>query len=1300
MFVCIITRLARIALLALLSTGPIADVAVAGWLDPLSGAPLVVHYPRESMGALDEVRCTAEDRRGRLLVGADGLFMFDGTAWTRTVFGDGYQVVNSLQGTADGRVIAGGLNELGYFDEMADGRFVYRSLMSFVPPEHREVHIVWGCAEAGRMLVYFCREKILAWDGEKFHVWHFPTATRLFPVPLGDEWWFTHNETGLYRMTDVGPHKQFPTEALPLRAAMWLGRDTRGLLHAGSNGLFVVGKPNEPLWSREAISFLEQEAVTSVHALSQGGYLVATISGLAVISPDGQLERIFREESALPSYFPSAIRIDGKGHAWLHAGQEGLFRFDVSGALSVFPEWDGGPVPAVTDLVVGKDGVLAATQRGIFHLAREGGTRRFDAIAKLSGSYFTLESFGEGLLLGKFARAEFFDGEETKPIFELTATTVTQVFPSRARANRVYIQHNGNISAADRVLGGEWKNETLPKINAFARDFAEDASGNLWIATAQDGLLHYDLTRSEYVRVRVPENALVDGSNTLLASSRDKVFGMIGSLLVRGDPAQPDQAIQVNRLPFLHATQMAANSAGTRLYVIFARQPPAGPRAQGMGVVELDLAGQFIRWTEYDVGGLAGINSPTALALEERGEGNVLWIGGTRGVMRLSADELKKAEAPLALHLSVVANGSPVMPTERPFFAFADHHLVFRLFSPEITRRDERWFQTRLGESGGLWSPASRTDGFEFTRLSEGLHTFAVRALDPAGRMSAETTLTFRILPPWWRSPWAYLAFGLGLAGSVFTFIKVRERRLRQHAEELERTVELRTSELIKANAAKDEFLSSISHEIRNPLNGVVGLAAGIDPQKLDSATRTKFTHLRNCAEHLSGMLEDILDFSKLEAGAMKLNHQVFNLHHLVYSLFSLTSAASTKAGVPLDVGISPSVPQWVEGDPARIRQVLLNFVINALHYAGRGEVLLTVWSRSSTPNLVEITFAVSDDGPGISEEEKGKLFTRFSRGDAAKVNRVAGSGIGLAVCRSLAEQMKGRLWVESEIGKGATFHFAVPLPVAEAPKAVEATAQPSGRWHALVVDDEEYNLVVLMGLLEPLGFRFTQANSVQGALSAARSDAKFDAVFLDFNLPDGSGPELTRTLRSLAGFPAEVPIVATTAFVEPGKHEECLQAGMSYVLTKPLTTEKILAALAHGSDRWKSISPMPVLAAGSGPDPLAALRLLVKRKGSTYAQELDLFWRELETEVADTSSALVAQDSSRASQEAHKLAGRFAFIHAADNEKLVRNFEKAAINGEWLEAGRTWASLTSGLGDLRLRLLGADRAVRGGSDH
>ncbi|MDP2137916.1 MAG: ATP-binding protein [Candidatus Didemnitutus sp.] len=1265
----------------------------------MSGAPLVVHYSRETMGALEQVRCTTEDRKGRLLVGADGLLVFDGTAWTRTAFGDGFQLVNTLQGTADGRVIAGGLNELGYFDEMADGRFVYRSLMSFVPPEHREVNIVWGCAEIGRMLVYFCKEKVLVWDGERFHVWRFPTATRLFPVPMGDEWWFTHNETGLYRMTAAGPQKQFPAEALPPRAAMWLGKDVRGLLLAGSNGLFVAGKPAEPLWSPEAVSFTEREAVSSVHALKGGGYLVTSLTGLGVISPQGELVRVLRAEAGLPAHYWNGLRVDHRGQAWVPAAQEGLFRFDVSGALSVFPDWDGGPVPTVTGLVVGKDGVFAATQRGIFHLARAGRNGRFDAFKKLSGSYLTVELFGDGLLLGMFARAEFFDRGETKPIFELPSTTVNQMAPSRTRANRVYIQHNGNIAVAERGPEGEWKSEALLKLNAFARDFAEDPSGNLWVATAQDGLFHYDLARREYVAVRAPENAVVDDSNTLLAASRDHVFGLLGSLLVRGDQAQPEQAIQVNRLPFLHATQMAANSAGTRLYVIFARQPPAGPRAQGMGVVDLDQTGQFVRWTEYDVGGLAGIDSPTALALEERSEGNVLWIGGTRGVMRLAANELKHAEAPLALQLSVVANGSVVMPNSRPTFAFADHHLAFRLFSPEITRRDERWFQTRLGESGGPWSPASRTDSFEFTRLSEGQHTFAVRALDPAGRVSAETAVTFRILPPWWRSPWAFATYAVGLIGFVLTFVKVRERRLRQHSEKLERTVELRTGELIKANAAKDEFLSSISHEIRNPLNGVVGLAAGIDPQKLDSATRTKFNHLRNCAEHLSGMLEDILDFSKLEAGAMKLNQQVFNLHHLVYSLFSLTSAASAKAGVPLDVAISPSVPQWVEGDPARIRQILLNFVINALHYAGRGEVLLTVWSRSATPERVEITFAVSDDGPGISQEEQGKLFTRFSRGDAAKVNRVAGSGIGLAVCRSLAEQMKGRLWVESEVGSGATFHFAVPLPVAQAPQAVEATAQPSGRWHALVVDDEEYNLVVLMGLLEPLGFRFTQANSMLGALAAARSDAKFDAVFLDFNLPDGSGPELTRTLRSLPGFPAEVPIVATTAFVEPGKHEECLQAGMSYVLTKPLTVEKIIAALTHSSDRWKSVSPIQV-PAGPGPDPLAALRLLVKRKGTTYAEELSLFWRELETEVADTSSALVAQDPAHASQEAHKLAGRFAFIHAAAEEELVRRFEKEAVNGAWPEAGRTWARLTGGLEALRSRLSGADRAARGGSDH
>ncbi|MDP1581124.1 MAG: ATP-binding protein [Candidatus Didemnitutus sp.] len=1263
----------------------------ANWLDEMNGSPLLVHYPLEMIGALDRVRVTSEDHRGRLLVGADGLIVFDGETWRRTPFGEGYQLINAINVADDGRIICGGLNEFGYYEESSAGDFQYRSLVEFLPPEHRDVNVVWGCAEIGGLLVYFCRAKVVAWDGKKIQVWDFPTSARLSSGRFEEGWWFAHRESGLYRMTAAGPEQLCTETALPPRVPMWIGRDERGLLSIGSSGLFVVGRPTEPLWSAAVKEFFEKAPVAAALPLPRGGFLVVTLGGIAIISPAGEMLRVLNEKDGLPCLVAADLRLDRQGQLWIAAENHGLYRFSITGAVTVFNTHSNGSSSVVNDLFVREDGVYAASERGILHVARNNSGGRFKPLPGPIELAHSITEFGGHLAIGRFTRVELLVADDARAIFEQPASSFYQLEPSRLHATRIYTQHNGAITQLELTAEGAWQSEPLFTHTEYAHDFVEDELGQLWIATAKDGLLHLDVERRELTRVALEKTVGAQNANAVLARADRAIFAFLGADFFRAAAGDDRQMIKMAQLPFLHATNAVANRQGTRIYVTFARQPPAGPRGHGFGVVELDPAGQFLRWTEFRVNGFSGIGLPTGIKLEETEHSDIVWIGSTRGIIRLNLNELEQAAPPRALEVTMPREGVVDSNGEMPSFRYADHHVKISVFTPEITRRDVLWFQARLGGPTKKWSPPSRSGNFAFTRLSEGVHHFAVRAIDLGGRTSAEAGLSFRILPPWWRSTQAYVLSGMGVLGLFFLALYWRERRSRQHTEELERTVGERTAELKKANAAKDEFLSSISHEIRNPLNGVVGLTAAIKPEQLDPTVRPQFAQLRHCADHLSGMLEDLLDFSKLEAGALPLRRAALNLPELVHSLVAITSAESAAAGLPVEVAISPSVPVWVWGDPARIRQVLLNFVLNALRYAGRGQVLVTVWARPSGTDAVEVTFAVSDDGPGISLEEQQRLFTRFQRGSAARQSRTSGSGIGLAVCKSLAEKMGGRLWVESEPGHGANFNFAVPLVLAPARQPLDPDATRVVRGHALVVDDEDYNLLVMSGLLEPLGFVVTTAKTGAAALHAADGPQRFAAVFLDFALPDMSGPALARELRQRTEFPPQVPIIATTAFITADKHTECLDAGMSHVLTKPLTAEKLLNGLARSSDRWKSGSPAQ-LPGWDENDPLVALRFLAARKAHSLRTELELYWQEADEEIATLAAALAAREVAEASHSAHKLVGRFGFIRLTE-ETLVREVERSAINGDWADAQRRWQQVIVSLEVTRERINALGRA-------
>jgi len=555
--------------------------------------------------------------------------------------------------------------------------------------------------------------------------------------------------------------------------------------------------------------------------------------------------------------------------------------------------------------------------------------------------------------------------------------------------------------------------------------------------------------------------------------------------------------------------------------------------------------------------------------------------------------------------------------------------------------------------------------------LSEGSYHFEVRAVNAAGLTSAPTGFTFQILPPWYRSNRAYVGYGLILIAGVWVLIRYRERRIRAQNARLEHLVDARTSELVRANAAKDEFLAGVSHEIRNPMNGVIGISESLKTGGLDPESRRKFGLLRQCASHLSSLLEDILDVSKIQAGIIELETKPFDLYELTDAVVAMTAADSEKYRIPVEVAISPGVPRYLQGDPRRVRQILLNFVSNALKFSGRGQVDLTVWCKPAAgPDRTEVIFAVSDDGPGISAEEQKKLFKRFERGAAAQHGRVPGTGLGLALCKGFAEKMGGNIWLESEPGHGACFYFSAPFPVAPDPTDQESASAAliTANKQALVVDDQEYNRVVLCDLLTGLGYASKSAGSGEEALQLAEQHV-FDLVFLDYDLPGVSGLAVARGIRALSTPSAGARIFATTAFSTPEKQAQCLAAGMNAFLGKPVTLERLRRALATSDE------PVPGPAAAPA-DGLANLRLLARKKNVRFEDELALYLSELQLEMENLGGAIHDEDTREAAHYAHLLCGRTSFIYQRDLEQNFRRLEEIVARGHWGDARQLFGEL------------------------
>jgi signal transduction histidine kinase/ActR/RegA family two-component response regulator/streptogramin lyase len=1163
--------------------------ALLGWVSLAAGEVPATPQPRQLTVAdglpSSAINAFAEDHTGYLwLASRDGLARYDGR---------NFRIWRAEDGLRD--------NQLWSLHVDAANR-------------------LWiGTQNGGLAMLSADRRSFSFFDKQRYPQIGSNTVWAITSTPDGNIWFGTATG-GLHRLTPNGDVQRFmPVEgdrrSLPATAVTYLETTPDGSLWVGTKG--GLARWTGVDFERVDDALLPSARINGLKGGRDGRLWVATNAGLVVREPDGHFTRAAWPGVAEEDVF-NMLQYSVDGTYWLDT-RSGLGRYRT-GKVSNVPLYSmqerGLVKPNWTSAYEDREGGLwfASTNAGLWHLPPS--WRQFSVMSRHLDDPTSLRNPYPLALASSASGGLWVVG---------TRGALDWLNPATGEVRHHLTRVNGNNwpqSLAEDVHGRVWigsLDELVrydphdQQVRRWQRDDPHDPAmvgdadiiricdgSRVWVYSEEGGMQQRDDQGRVLLHLPPGRNGL---PSTLVEDMHcgplDKLWLASGSGLLVWEPGQgrfvPVPGAPVGRVSTFHLTDSGVAWVATlgrverhlwdgqRMTLLdsigsergFPMLAPSSVvvDAQGVawaisarGLIRIDSANRSVRlYGVHD--GLPGQEFRRRTLVQAR-SGQL--AGGTPDGVVLFDPALvtpSNRQPPLVIERVSVRRGDQEHDlSQEPQLVIHDGDRDLRIVARLLSFADSatNTYRFRLAGYDPDWVEVGAAGERVFSRLPAGRYQLEIQAATSDNVWSRRQTLDFRVQPPWWRSTSGLVGFVLLGAMFLLWLGWLYRRRLRRRNEwQLAR----HKQELAEqASLAKTRFLATLGHEVRTPMTGVLGMSELLLATDLDERQRSYTQSIRRAGEHLLRLVNDALDLARIEAGRLELQVQPLDLQQLLDDVRGLLEPLALRRGLVFELDNTAPPRTRVTGDVLRLRQILLNLLGNAIKFTHQGSVRLKVSVGEDGKGLA---FAVCDTGPGISQEQRKRLFRRFEQADGARTAaRYGGSGLGLAICHELTGAMGGSIDVDSTLGSGTCFNVNLPLAwdVMPDPAAGGAGHTPWASLPALevlLVEDDATIAAVIRGLLEVHGHRVVHAAHGLAALAEV-SGTSFDVALLDLDLPGLDGFGLALQLKTM-GY--DMPLIAVTARSDSDAEPQARQAGFDYFLRKPVTAQMLLEAIAGVMD-------------------------------------------------------------------------------------------------------------------------------------